>query len=86
MSIKSTQTISREDAISRIRDVQELVSSGNYYRLEQMCFEEDGADIVKCCASIPLQDISGYTNRMLGDVMDMSFVRSSMFDNYNVVD
>lgn len=89
MGIRSTQRITRNEAIERICLIQGLVSSKNYIGLEKESFEpdlkprdfvDDFTDHVDCSM------IRSYTNDMLEEYMDMPFFRYSMFDNYIVID
>ena len=85
MSIKSTQEISREEAIIRIQIIVELALKRDYKELESKSFERDHS-IEKFVqyfrAPIDMPYIDKWTNRMLENVVDKPFYRKSMFDNY----
>jgi hypothetical protein len=94
MSIKSTQTISRETAIARIKEIHALAVEGYYLLLEEKTFEnehnvedfvhsflDDGAE---CPQIIDIENLHKWTNSMLEDQMDEPFYRFSMFDNYTI--
>ncbi len=74
MGIKSTQNITREEAIYRIEEVLERLKKNDFVALNNdSC--EDG-EIVE----------DSDVNYLLGDIMRTPFIRYSMFENYCVVD
>ena len=89
MGIQSTSYITREEAIDRIREIAGLFVEGNYKEIEELSFE-DGPDVqslsefAAAWTPIDTSNLEGWTNEMLGDYMDNSFFRYSMFDNYSV--
>ena len=89
MSIKSTKEVTREFAITRIKQIDSLCCGSKYRGLESVTRETeenlqkfvDGYVPVK--APMHLND---WTNTMLGDKLDEPFFRESPFDNYLVKD
>ena len=84
MGIRSTVHIIYNDAIARIREVDELALAKNYRGIERITFESEEnlqrfVDEYK-----PVENLAHWTNKMLGDYMESPFVRFSMFDNYIV--
>ncbi len=79
MGIESTQTISRNTAIKRINFISELVKEENFLALEENSYEEYPPLNIEV---ITITDY--YTNSMLASIMDRSFYRFSMFENYFV--
>lgn len=83
MSIQSTQYITREQAIDRIKKIQGFKDAWNFRAIERVTFEPelDVIDFIseKC---LYLAHIENWTDGMLGDQMDCPFYRRSMFDNY----
>ena len=70
MGIKSTQTISRADAITRIKYIISLVRFEDIEELlATLDFEGDDLNMSE-------------VDRMLGNVMDEELFRFSRFDNY----
>ena len=70
MGIKSTQTISRADAITRIKYILSLVRFEDIEELlTTLDFEGDDLNMSE-------------VDRMLGNVMDEELFRFSRFDNY----
>lgn len=96
MGIKSTQFISRRDTIGRISEQVNYLIKGNYYKLQQRSFEDNPLngsmikyledEILKISntrvLSEVLTNINHLTNEMLEDIMDLPFIRYSMFENY----
>lgn len=84
MGIQSTQEISREAALLRITYIQQMVAAKDYEGIEQASFEPD-CNVAEFVRTTEIQNVERWTNRMLGDLIDMPFFRKSMFDNYQVV-
>lgn len=84
MSIMTTIEISREDAIARINQIQDLVLMEDYLGVEQTSFETS-EDIEQFVLTHKRLDVARYTNKMLEKIMDKPFFRQNMFSNYNVV-
>lgn len=94
MSIKSTQTITRERAIERIKEIYALGLNGYYKFLEERTFEQEHDvenfvnsflnDGTECSQIIDVFNLDKWTNSMLEDKMDEPFYRFSMFDNYTI--
>lgn len=84
MSIKTTQDISRDIAINRIRTVASLISDRNFRRLEDITFEGDNdiREFIDKGVTFNVDELENWTNNMLGDQMDEPFYRHSKFDNY----
>lgn len=85
MGIKSTTTITRTAAIDRITLIYNLVSTQDYRAIEQCSFESEHsvAEWVNSWNTLPDSALlDKYTDSMLEDLMDMPFIRLSMFDNY----
>lgn len=82
MSIKTTQYITRQDAIDRIIKITLLVKDRNFYELEKITNENDTT------FSEFIQDhddtLNKFRNATLCDIMDSPFYRFSMFDNYEI--
>lgn len=83
MGIKSTVHIIYNDAIARIKEVEELALAKNYRAIERITSEEEGLQFF-IDSYKPVENLAHWTNKMLGDYMDRPFVRFSMFDNYIV--
>lgn len=87
MSIKSTKTVKREWAISRICEINELINRRDYQELERVTNDPD-IDMRKCVNyKLPSEEVNNlhnWTNTMLADQMDNPFFRESIFDNYFV--
>ena len=88
MSIKSTQEITLEAAIERIKYMAELIHDKNYREIKEASFESnhDVLDFVIENYSIDVSDIDKWTDKMLEDKMDEPFFRWSLFDNYWIVE
>jgi len=87
MSIKSTSYITREHAISRIKEIAVLFMEHNYREIDAQSFEGESYGIVlreHVCNWTPimLDGIENWTDEMLADYMDTPFFRHSMFENY----
>jgi len=81
MGIEVTQTISRKDAIERINFIAQLVKEENYLEIEKNTSEEFSP------LNIEIFFVTDkYTNGMLETIMDKSFYRYSMFENYFIED
>ena len=88
MGIQSTRTITRQQAVERIRHIQLLVALGNYRAIELETYEDSGRDLKAFVDSEqqPTQDPELWTNDMLAAQMDQPYYRLSYFDNYIVED
>jgi hypothetical protein len=89
MSIQSTLEITRETAIKRIIEIQELIVCEEYRTLENITNEPDYdlEDFVKNYEDmINVNGLKNYTNKMLENIIDSAFFRYSMFDNYSIID
>ena len=84
MSIKSTMTITREAAISRINEVRRLITNKDYKGLEEITFEQDHCIVTFINNAASISPIDKWTDKMLDDKMDEPFYRQSMFDNYHI--
>ncbi len=85
MSIQSTKSITREQAIDRISMVDSYIRNSDYLKLADMSFEYDH-DLVKFvngeCRDII--DIDKWTDSMIVSLLNQPFYRHSMFDNYSI--
>lgn len=88
MGIQSTNTISRQEAIERIIFIYSIIEKKNYILLETYSFEpeENLQKFVDTTEVIDTSNLCFYTNKMLEDILDKSFFRYSMFDNYSITD
>jgi hypothetical protein len=91
MGIRSTRSIKREDAISRINIMIGLIATKNYREVERQTFEEEGLNLKREVVYLherwrdgDFEDVQNWTDEMLGDLLDEPFIRFSMFDNYLV--
>lgn len=84
MGIQSTVHIIYNDAIARIKEIEELALAKNYRGIERVTSEEDEDLQYFVDKYKPVENLAHWTNKMLGDYMDRPFVRFSMFDNYIV--
>jgi len=86
MSIQSTRDITRESAISRIKEITLLLNNKDYLAISECSLEPYNIDLQKYVdaweETMPLANINKWTNEMLGDYMDNPFFRYSMFENY----
>ena len=91
MSAKSTITITREDAIGRIKLIQRLAMDKDYRGIE-MLTGEDGNNALENFVNnfnpvdAYINNINKWTNTMLERVMDKPFYRHDRLENYNVED
>lgn len=89
MGIKSTQYIDRESAIDRLKTITSLIYEKNYRELENRSSEHD-YDIFEFVQDFIKEEynydkflnIDLWTDKMIGDQMDMPYFRYSIFDNY----
>lgn len=88
MSIRSTITISRYQAIMRIENIHNLIVNFDYNSLSDASFEpeKDIQYFVDNFKKLSIENISKWTNEMLEEILDKPYFRYSMFDNYNVID
>lgn len=87
MSIQSTVTISRKQALDRIKTIIKLAHSFNFQGIESASFEteESITDFVDYVDSIKhIEHLEKWTNKMLEELMDQPFFRKSIFENYYV--
>ena len=96
MSIKSTQDITRQNAINRIIEISSLAKDRNFYELEKITNESGGDTsfsnfIHEHNWNNSFYDYSDtdtlnkFTNATLEDIMDSPFYRFSMFENYIIL-
>ena len=87
MGIKSTQDISREDAIERILKIYGLIVHGMFKTLESISFElhYDIQDYTSNISVLYLSSIHDWTDEMLEEYIDQPYFRESMFDNYSII-
>ena len=89
MGIESTRYITREDAIDRIKGISQLFIERNYREIEAQSYER-GTDVWSLQEFADrwnpdeVAGVENWTDEMLGDYMDNSFFRYSMFENYLV--
>jgi hypothetical protein len=88
MGAESTSYISRENAIERIVTIAELIVNKKYQNLELNSSEEEN-DIVEAVAirienaqEYLNQNLQRYTDKMIEDIIDSSYYRHSMYNNY----
>lgn len=86
MSIKSTQYVSRDQAIKRIIFIDTLATGKRYRTLGSETFDAE-YDLKKFVdvyvpQSYTEDTLEEWTDKMLEDKLDQPFFRSSMFDNY----
>ena len=93
MSIQSTQSISREDAIDRLKEVYSLIFRRNYIGLESIITEDSHEmDYIENFFSEnykdewDIQDIDLWTNSMIQRKLNQPFFRRSMFENYCIAE
>lgn len=86
MSIKSTVTITREQAISRIQYINSLIENRSYRTFSRETHEpeSDARYYIDCSKILDLSHIEEWTNEMLESQMDKPFFRHFMFQNYIV--
>jgi len=91
MGIKTTRTMSRNDAIYRIKEIATLRDEHNYREIDIRACEneyrvEDFVDS-QTCEAYPVPDVTyieNWTNEILARTLDTPFFRHTMFDNYRV--
>lgn len=91
MSIQSTQTITREDAISRIKEVSTLFRQRKFFTLSKQTeditpeffYFENQKSIDTFYTMFDVSTVE-YSNKFLEETMDLPFYRYSMFDNYHI--
>ena len=95
MGIKSTVYWVRSDAISRIQEIYNLISTKNFRELEKRTSEPEYnmLEYVKdyhkneiANGEVDIDNIENYTNKMLGDIMDEPYYRMNIFENYLISD
>lgn len=90
MSIKTTRNIGRDEAIRRILRIDALIRDKDYRELETETLEPNDDLAMLVINATPLntseQELSKWTDTMLGDFMDRPLYRHSIFDNYLVVE
>ena len=93
MGIRSTVEITREKAIDRIIEIDNLALHKKYSLLEEITFEPDFCVenfIEKFHQKLSVNSskidlLTEYTDEMLEAIMDKPFYRYSMFDNYFII-
>lgn len=86
MGIQSTQHVSRKWAIERITRIQQLAASKDYNGIAKESHEYRTSPKEFVDTFPGIEDVSKWTNDMLGDLLDEPFYRRSEFDNYLVND
>ena len=88
MGIQSTSYKTRDFAISRIKEVNDLASQKKYRDLDSICNESDHnlQEFVDSYAPIDVESMEDWTNVMLAEKLDKPFFRESYFDNYVVTE
>lgn len=86
MGIKSTRTITREEAIDRIIKVNELIKEENYKAIENNCSEHESFDVASFVHNTEVKNVENFTKKMLENIMDYPGYRFSYFDNYTIED
>lgn len=88
MGIKTTISISREQAVDRIVHINQLVIEKNYRALQETTCEHDESFSKLVDSAEPLtldrQTLMQWTDTMLDDKLDEPLYRFSMFENYLV--
>jgi hypothetical protein len=90
MGIQSTQDVTREQVIRRLKEVAPVIISRDYRELESLGGSEDRSvegminddDEQVLARRIMREDLLMWTDSMLENVMDSPFYRFSLFDNY----
>ncbi len=84
MGIQSTQYVSREFAIDRIKEIYGYILTKNYRALESASFEDNKNidQLVKNFPGIDIDNIENFTDYMLVEILDGEFFRTSLFNNY----
>jgi hypothetical protein len=95
MSIKSTQDITRQNAINRIIEISSLAKDRNFYKLEKITNESGGHGFSNFIHEhnwynsfydySDMDTLNKFTNATLEDIMDSPFYRFSMFENYIIL-
>lgn len=93
MGIASTQDITREEAIDRLKEVYLLILRKNYIGLERIISEDSHEmDYIEDFFEnnykdeYDIQDIDLWTNGMIAMKLNQPFFRRSMFENYCIVE
>lgn len=88
MSIQTTKTITRANAILRISKIASLIKQKDFYAIDTHCSESDYStiDLVGRGVGFKFKQLEKWTNKMLEDKMDEPFFRVSLFDNYIVAE
>lgn len=86
MSIQSTSTISREDAIKRIKQISNFIINKNYKKLSENTLESEFGikKFIDNWEPIDLDRLDYWSDSMLEDYIDRPFFRHSLFDNYQI--
>jgi hypothetical protein len=95
MSIKSTQDITRQNAINRIIEISLLVKDRNFYELEKITNESGDTSFSNFIQEhnwynsfydySDMNTLNKFTNATLEDIMDSPFYRFSIFENYIIL-
>ena len=85
MGIQSTRQLTREDAIARLTEINNMLIISNYRGIVESGTEYDEVDLQNMIP-VNLDNVEGWTNKMLENQLEKKFWRFSMFDNYWIVD
>ena len=85
MGIQSTRQLTREDAIARLTKINDMLIMGNYKGIVESSEEYNEGDLQNMIP-VNLDNVEGWTNKMLENQLEKKFWRFSMFDNYWIVD
>jgi len=95
MSIKSTQDITRQNAINRIIEISLLLKDRNFYELEKITNESGDTSFSNFIQEhnwynsfydySDMNTLNKFTNATLEDIMDSPFYRFSIFENYIIL-
>ena len=84
MGIQSTRQLTREDAIVRLTEINDMLIMGNYKGIVESS-EEYNEDDLQNMIPVNLDNVEGWTNKMLENQLGNKFWRFSTFDNYWIV-
>lgn len=93
MSIQSTINITRETALDRIELIISLMNPIDYQAIDNITQEDSSiininAIIYEYVDSMNMTqwktEYKRYTNEMLEDLMDVPYLRFTLFDNYHI--
>lgn len=91
MGYQSTESITRDSAISRIQKIAKIINQKDYLALEENSNEEN-PDVDTFISILPRnhlnrylqEDLNKWTNKMLQEAYDQPYFRMSHFYNYTV--